>query len=62
LGKNLPESYDRHLVGAPVGVARRGADLPAEEAAQVGPELVLAVLVDGVAVRAAIDEDLGTML
>ena len=46
------------VVRPPVLVARSRTDLPAEDSGKVRAELVLAVLVDRVAVRAPVDEDL----
>ena len=50
------------LVGGGVGVSLGLAGLAAEEAVEVGPLLVSAALLDGVALRALGLEDLGSLL
>lgn len=50
------------LVGVGVRVAIDGAGLAAEEAVESGADLVGAALLDGVALRAARLEEVGTLL
>ena len=50
------------LVGIGVGVAVDGAGLAAEEAVERGADLVAAASLDGVALRAARLEEVGTLL